>query len=159
MTAIHAPSEYEIERGKPMPSKNHAFIQGRLLFFLTLKYSDQFSILPEINLDLPTGMRVPDLAVFPPLVFEPQEDEIRMSEPPLGVVEIISPTQELTELILKSADYFRAGVKSYWLVLPPLRSLYIFHGANDYEIFSRDDLAVDRVLGIEVDLKEVFRSF
>jgi Uma2 family endonuclease len=157
MTAILGTSDYEIERKKPMPSKNHAFIQGRLIIALALKYQNQFTLLPEINLDLPAGVRVPDLAIYPPMHFEPQEDEIRLSEMPLAVVEIISPTQELTELIAKSNDYFRAGVKSYWLVLPPLRTIYIFHGANDYEIFSRHDVAVDKQLEIALDLKEIFQ--
>lgn len=40
-------TDYEIERNKPMPSLNHAIIQGNLLFQLNLKYQIKYSILPE----------------------------------------------------------------------------------------------------------------
>jgi len=42
-------SEYELERGKPMPSKKPAFIQKRLLLALENKYGGQFEVLPELK--------------------------------------------------------------------------------------------------------------
>lgn len=30
--------DYEIERDKPIPSKNHSMIQGKIAFELTLRY-------------------------------------------------------------------------------------------------------------------------
>ena len=44
-------SDYERERGKPMPSKNHSVAQFRLIVALS-RYSSDFSILPELNLKL-----------------------------------------------------------------------------------------------------------
>lgn len=157
MTTSLALSEYEIERGKPMPDKNHAFVQGNFLIQLFLKYSSKFKVLPEINLDLPIRERVPDLAIFPPMVFLPDQNEIRMREVPLGVIEILSAKQDLAELMIKCSEYFSAGVKSYWLALPALRTVYVFYSPNEYEIFSGNDIMKDKNLGIELELTEIFK--
>lgn len=157
MTTSIALSQYEIERGKPMPDKNHAFVQGNFMFLLRLKYGALFTLLPEINLDLPIRERVPDLAIYPPMIFAPDQNEIRMREVPLGVVEILSARQDLTELMIKCSEYFSAGVKSYWLALPALCTVYVFYAPNEYEIFSGKDVLKDKVLGIELDLTDIFK--
>lgn len=157
MTTSLALSEYEIERGKPMPDKNHAFIQGNLLYFIRLKYGGNFSLLPEINLDLPIRERVPDLAIFPPMNFVADENEIRMRQVPLGVIEILSAKQDLTELMIKCSEYFSAGVKSYWLALPALKTIYVFYAPDEYVIFSGKDILQDKKLNIELDLVDIFK--
>ena len=35
-------SQYEIERGKPMPSKNHSMLQQRIGVELAVHYSDRY---------------------------------------------------------------------------------------------------------------------
>ncbi|MFN0034075.1 MAG: Uma2 family endonuclease [Saprospiraceae bacterium] len=157
MTATLALSEYEIERGKPMPDKNHAFVQARLLMKIQSKNEERYTVLPEINLDLPIRERVPDLAIYPPMAFTPDENEVRMREVPLGVIEILSAKQDLTEMMIKRSEYFGAGVKSYWLALPALRTIYVFYPSDEYDIYSGKDILKDKVLGIELDLAEIFK--
>jgi Uma2 family endonuclease len=157
MTAQLALSDYEIERGKPMPDKNHAFVQGNLLVQMFLKYSARFRVLPEINLGLPIREHVPDLAIYPPMVFAPDDNELRMSEVPLGVVEILSAKQDLSELMIKRSEYFAAGVQSYWLALPALKTIYVFYSPDQYDIYSGKDVLQDKRLDIELDLAEVFK--
>lgn len=157
MTAIQALSDYEIERNKPMPDKNHAFIQGNFLFFIRLKYGDRFRVLPEINLDLPIRERVPDVAIYPPMDFIPDENELRMKEIPLGVIEVLSAKQDLAELMVKRAEYFAAGVQTYWLALPALRTVYVFYSPEEYDIYSGKDIMHDKKLGIALDLTEIFK--
>ena len=79
------------------------------------------------------------------------------SEAPLVAIEILSPTQSLTELITKSAQYFEDGVKSYWLVLPDLTCIYVFDAPLQYQFFSKHDTLVDEQLKLELDLQEVFK--
>lgn len=151
-------SDYEIERGKPMPSKNHSIVQKRLVVFLENHYGSQFEIMPEINLDQPNMRdRVPDIGIFPPQEFVPEDDEIRMAQTPLGLIEILSPKQDITELLTKCAEYFKNGVRSYWLVLPALRTIYVFSAANDYEVFAKTDRLSDDKLGVEVNLADIFK--
>jgi Uma2 family endonuclease len=155
--ALEVLSDYEIERGKPMPDKNHAMIQGRLMSRLDRYYGEKYTILTEINLDLPTRERVPDLAIYPPLTFDPDNNEIRMVQRPLCAIEILSEMQSLNELSKKCGEYFSAGIPSYWLVLPALKSIYVFHSRQDYTIFSYKNRLVDKVLDIELDLGDIFR--
>ncbi|MCU0445790.1 MAG: hypothetical protein MUE85_12830 [Microscillaceae bacterium] len=58
-------SEYEIERGKHIPSKNHSILQNNLIFQLNLKYREKYQILSEIALDLQEWESTPDIAIFP----------------------------------------------------------------------------------------------
>jgi Uma2 family endonuclease len=160
MVETYAPdalSDYEIERGKPMPDKNHAMIQGRLMSRLDRYYGEKYTILTEINLDLPARERVPDLAIYPPLTFEPDNNEIRMTQRPLCAIEILSEMQSLNELSKKCGEYFSAGIPSYWLVVPALKSIYVFQSRQDYTFFSYKDRLIDKVLDIELDLGEIFR--
>jgi Uma2 family endonuclease len=149
-------SDYEIERDKPTPSKHHAFIQGRLFSHFDRHYSDRYTVLPELSLNLPVRDRVPDLCVFP-FMESLGEEEIKMTEIPLCAIEILSPTQNHIDLEEKRKQYFAAGVQSYWLVFPDLKSVYVFRNADDYDVFTRQDVLKDKVLDVEIDLKEVFK--
>lgn len=148
-------NEYEIERDKPTPSKHHAFIQGNLIFYLRLKYGEIFSVLPEISLNLPIRERVPDLAIYPSMEYG--EEEVKMTQIPLCLVEILSPTQNHIDLILKRREYFDAGIKSYWLVFPDPKSVYVYSNPDEFEVFSYRDVLRDPALDIELPLSEIFK--
>jgi len=157
MEATLALSEYEIERGKPIPSKNHAIVQSNLLFHLRLRFGNLFTILPELTIDFPIRDRVPDLAIYNQVTFTPGEDEVVMTEMPLGLIEILSPQQGLQELMQKRKEYFTAGVSSYWLVIPDLLTIYVYYSADDYDVFTRQETLTDKKLNIELSLAEIFR--
>ncbi|MFK7949661.1 MAG: Uma2 family endonuclease [Saprospiraceae bacterium] len=155
MQTIITEPQYEIERGKPMPSKNHAFVQGNLYFHLRSMF-EQFQILPEISLQLSSSEKVPDLAIFDNIEFTPGNDEIRVKQTPLAVIEILSPKQNLGDLLAKAHIYFENDIKSYWLILPDLKSIYVFKSPQDYVVFLKKELLKDDVLGIELDLGKIF---
>jgi Uma2 family endonuclease len=148
--------DYETERQKPMPSLNHSLIQARLIARLFLKYESKYDIASELSLDLSDWPSVPDLSICAKRPLDLSNDVICVTEPPLGVVEIISPSQSLDTLVRKATDYFTHGVKSCWLVLPPLANIYVFTGPGRYEIFRDKEVLKDRALGIELPLEEIF---
>jgi len=153
--SIEILSDYEIERNKPMPSKHHAFIQTNFIIRISAKYPDQFRLSSEISLDLPVRDCIPDLAIFSPMEFG--EEEIRMAEIPLCTIEILSPTQNHLNLNEKRKEYFAAGVQSYWLVFPDLKSVYVYYSPEDFEIYSYRDVLTDKKLGVELDLNMIFK--
>lgn len=157
MDAAVVRSEYELERDKPMPSKNHSIVQGNLHFLLRSAYGKRFRVLPEVSIVVSARDKVPDIAIYSTIEFTPGEDQTRLETPPLGVIEILSPSQSLTELITKSAAYFEAGVLSYWLVLPDLRSIYVFSAPGEYQLFAKEDKLEDPRLEVELELKEIFK--
>jgi hypothetical protein len=57
-------STYEIERDKPIPSRNHGKLQMRIGFEMMAKYRNRFDIVSEPTLQMLERPRVPDLAFF-----------------------------------------------------------------------------------------------
>lgn len=154
MEAVVEVSDYEAERGKPMPSKNHSIIQSRLLVALSGKYSQTYDFLSEISLENPRF--VPDIGIFPPMDFDPLHDQTKLNQVPLGVIEIISSSQNQEELVEKARQYFAAGVQSYWLVNPIFRIVHIMHGPDEYRNIIEGTLTDDK-LAISIEMSALFR--
>lgn len=149
-------SEYEVERNKPMPSFNHSIIQLNLGSELRNKYKTKYRVVSELSLDLSDWPSVPDISIYPKTPLDLRNDVIAMTQPPLCVIEIISPSQSLNELIAKANDYFRHGVRSCWIVLLPLGNIYVFTSPDDYEIYRATETLHDPSLDISIPLNEVF---
>ena len=148
--------DYETERGKAMPSKNHAIVQSNLIFLLSLHYRHQYRIMSEVSLAMSGKWIVPDIAIYPQLPFDSLHDETRMAQMPLGVIEILSSSQTQEELVEKSNQYFDAGIESYWLVNPLFKIIHVIHNSETYRNFIGGTLT-DEKLGLSLELEEVFR--
>ncbi len=153
---IETLSDYEIERHKPMPSYNHSIVQGNLITELNVRYRQKYSFASELSLDLSDWPSVPDLSICPKRPLDFKNDQIKMKEAPLCVIEIISPTQSFSELTEKAGQYFKHGVKSCWLVMLPLTTICVFASPDDYAYFQAHETLLDKVLDISLPLKAVF---
>ena len=140
-----------------MPSKNHSIVQRNLIFQLLLHYGEQYEIFSEVSHELSDWESRPDLAIFPKMKIDFLEDEIRLTETPLAIIKILTPTQALAELTTKTNKYFKNGAKSCWLVLPTLKNIYVFSTITDYYIFNTQEILKDESLGIEIHLVEIFK--
>jgi hypothetical protein len=58
-------SDYELERGKPVPSKLHGSIQSQLVLNIGVAYPAKFSVFSELSLKLGGWESVPDISIFP----------------------------------------------------------------------------------------------
>jgi len=151
-------SDYEIERGKPMPSKIHARLQTRIAIYLGVHYADQYECFTEITLDTPGEKTVPDICICPIEPVDFFHDEIKRKDPPLVTIEILSPSQILQTLLDKTNDYFSFGVKSCWVVIPALQSIYVFKAPQDHEVFAMGDELHDPNLDIRIPMDVIFAS-
>ena len=88
---LDKPLTYEEERGKPMPSYNHAAIQVNLI--TEFARNREFRVCSELTLELEGRPYTPDLSVYPRESLDLRHDLIRRTDPPLLVVEIFSPRQ------------------------------------------------------------------
>jgi Uma2 family endonuclease len=149
-------SAYELERNKPMPSKQHARIQSRLIFLITSNYEELYEVFSELTLRFKENNVIPDLSIYKVGVLNDWEEEIQVSVPPFCAIEILSPTQNFQELIDKAKIYFENGVQSYWLVIPALKNIHVFTSPQKYEIYKDDSVLEDKTLHIQVDLSKVF---
>lgn len=155
MEVLEVISDYEIERGKPMPSRKHSVIQTKFIIeFANSPF--KYWALSELSLDLGGKEKIPDLSIYERATFNEDIEEIRTKEVPSGVIEILSPTQNINELVEKSKIYFDNGVKSYWLVVPVLKSVFVYYEYGTFVDFQHNEVLKDEVLGIELDLGKVF---
>ena len=73
-------------------------------------------------------------------------------------VEVVSPHELANTMFGKVAQYFRAGVKAVWLVLPQQEQVYAYNSPTAVRILSRsDDLTGDAVVpGFRLPLVDLF---
>ena len=155
-------SEYELERGKPMPTLNHAIVQGNLIFALKFHYRNQFTVASELNLSMPERPdTVPDVAIYHKLQIDFLNDITSMTQMPITAVEIISPSHRNAgrshdEILAKFKRYFEAGVQSCWLVMPSFQAISVYSAYGKYRFFSEQDTLMDQATGIELNVGEIF---
>ena len=151
-------SDYELERGKPMPSWNHALLQSNLIFLLRLRYNQTHTFLSELSLrwEQADQKTVPDVTIYARPPHYLAADQITVSEVPDTTIEILSPTQGLAELTDKVEYYLTAGVKSCWIVLPGFRSVVVSTELGVYQTFDQRETLHDPATGIELELAPLF---
>ncbi|GAB3494700.1 hypothetical protein GCM10027341_11160 [Spirosoma knui] len=150
-------SDYERERGKPMPTLNHAYVQANLIVELKTRYRKTHTFLSELNLSMPERPdAVPDIAIYPKLEIDFLHDVTSMTDMPLTAIEIVSPSQSDAEILAKFERYFNAGVTSCWLVMPSFKAISVYSEIGKYQFFTEDKVLSDVVTGIEIPLSEVF---
>jgi len=140
-----------------MPSLNHSLIQSQLIGILWNQYRKDFTFASELSISLADKPFVPDLCIYPKRKSDWQNDEIRVSEPPLTIIEISSPKQDFEDFERKLKAYFNAGVKSFWLIIPFTETLTIFY-PNEKPISFTTGEAVDKTNGIKLNVDELFST-
>jgi Uma2 family endonuclease len=150
-------SDYEIERGKPMPNIIHGTVQIALGTLLRNNYGNQFIFPGELSLAT-TPSTTPDLCIYSKKKLDVREVEAKESKMPITTIEILSPSQTLEELQDKAWDiYFPAGVQSAWVVVPELKAIQILFPDGRQEVFVKDELS-DPVTGIRISVEKVFED-
>lgn len=151
-------TEFEFNSFHRMPSRNHGILQTRIARLLDVAYENEYSILTAVELELTSGRAVPDVAIYPKMhIIDWDEDVIRMPDAPLTAIEIISPRQAYMDLTDKNKKiYFPAGVKSTWIVMPALKTIYVYTSSSHHITFEKGILK-DPATGIEISLDEIFK--
>jgi Uma2 family endonuclease len=79
-----------------------------------------------------------------------------MTQMPLTVIKIVSPSQSDAEIIAKFKRYFDAGMGSCWLVMPSFQAISVYAEFGKYRFFSENDTLTDPTTGIELALTDIF---
>ena len=148
-------SDYELERGKPMPSLQHAVIQSNILNLIRNAYKKRFNVLPELSLELNGETFVPDLSIYNYFKVDLSELNIKYKVAPLLTIEILSPTQTVIDLILKMKKLIDNGVKSYWLVEPSTKTIFVYNHKKEQTTFA-SGLIHDKEINIEINMEDIF---
>jgi Uma2 family endonuclease len=155
-TNLSIETQYEQERGKPMPSKNHSLLQMEIGFELKTQYGKQFDIFSELSLDLTSGGAVPDICIYAKTPRDWQSDVIKTKVLPLLAIEILSPKQAFNDIVDKIKDiYFPVGMKSAWIILPSIESVMLLMPNQKTATFNQGILK-DEASGFELDIDKIF---
>ncbi|MFY8001301.1 MAG: Uma2 family endonuclease [Candidatus Kapaibacteriota bacterium] len=150
----HEITDYERERGKPMPSFNHSETQLNVIAQV-LQFPD-FKPYPELDLELGGERSVPDVAVFRKQTASTLKGIIRVTVPPLFTIEILSPGQGLTSLFDKAALYLQNGVEEAWILIPEIQSITVCKPGGLQKTFVEGSVTHEST-GITVDITKTFR--
>ena len=116
----------------------------------------------EIDLELPVvgNKRKPDLAYVSYQTW-PRDRPVTTAwwvVAPDPAVEVVSPYELTLATLAKVQEYFAAGVKQVWLVLPNVQQVYCYTAPTAVRILTRaDDLTADPLIpGFRLPLAELF---
>ena len=103
---------------------DHASWQGALIgWFSDHKSSWNIRVYPELRVQLATdNYRVPDVTILSRNA--PREQIV--TQPPLAVFEILSPTDTMTDMLERLADYQQMGIPAIWVIEPKKPSYYLY---------------------------------
>ncbi len=114
-----------------------AVLLNRLL--LEKGYFDQGALVAETDVML-TGIQIrrPDIAYFT----NEQIDEAKDGEDviPEFVIEIISPNDDAEQVEKKIVEYFKAGVRVLWKIMPQSEVVYVYTARKIVKICTDDDV-------------------
>lgn len=121
-----------------------------------LKNEGTYSIFTKLTLAIDGKDYIPDVSVYPKRKMEwRKRDIIRMTEMPLTAIEIVSPSQALDEALSKFEVYFRAGIKSCWLISPVMTAINVYTDMEQVQTFHAGDV-IDPVLNIRIPITAIF---
>jgi Uma2 family endonuclease len=131
---------------------DHALLQTLLGYiFTTNRIAWGVLTLTDVRVQVKnTRFRVPDLTVI--RTGTPREPII--TQPPLLVVEILSPEDRLSRMSERTDEYLDFGIENIWILDPQRRQAYRVTRAG-FELATSDELAVSET-PIRVVLSDLF---
>lgn len=154
--AVEQLTEYELERGKPMPNLTHGAIQANLVFELKTAYRTDYRIASEVGLATQPDGSTPDVVVYPFLPLSFGDEPAKRPDAPLLCIEIQSPSQSLEEMVEKTTTYFQFGVLSCWIVVPVVKGVFVYDRPGHYRFFYDNETLLDPTVGVQLELAAVF---
>ena len=156
-------------REKEMTRRNrgHSRVEGKIAYLLHKWMNEQPLPRGEVLVG-EAGIRLrknPDTTVGVDVAYvSPQAADADMHETrffdgvPVLVVEVLSPSDNHEEISEKVASYLDAGVKLVWVVDPRFRTITVYRGDREPELFNvKQPLAGDPHLpGFSVSVADVF---
>lgn len=156
--ALSAKPAFEYVEGelvqKSMPTKLHSELQMWLghLLLLALGFPRN-RVMTEQNVRLSASLiRVPDICIVQP---GGPANEFAIEDPPLLCVEILSPSDRLSDMVKKCQEYLRWGVPSCWILNPETQEAWTVN-MTGIDIVPAD--GVLRAGEISVAMPEVFQA-
>ncbi|WP_156289425.1 Uma2 family endonuclease [Oceanobacillus salinisoli] len=153
----------------PSPSTKHQRVSSKLQIklgnYLEGKCCEVFPAPYDIELkdDTIEGTKIviPDISI---ICDKSGFTDARYVGVPELIVEILSPSNQSHDLVIKLNLYMNYGVKEYWIVNPMLNTVTVY-ALNDEKMYEQHDIKTDKgeitskfLDGFRVDLAPIFNS-
>src|SRR3989304_4121447 len=167
-SALPDEKRYELIEGDlymvPAPDFYHQIVSGNIEFFLRdFVKKRKLGIVVYAPVDV---LLSPEDVLQPDILFISNErrhfiTEKNVSGAPDLVIEILSPSTQERDKIVKRDLYVTHGVKEYWIVDPLTKSVEVMSLSSDgfklYGIFLKEDTLTSPLInGLSIPLQEVF---
>jgi Uma2 family endonuclease len=150
-------SDYERERGKPMPSFEHALTQSTLLSLIKMKYPNVL-VLSELSLKLSDDFApTPDVCIYPKQMMADlrKMKGKKITIPPQLAVEILSPKQALQDLFDKAELFLNHSVDEVWVIIPEIQSITVCRQGLKQRTYTTGSVQ-HTLSGISIHIEELF---
>jgi len=135
------------------PSLNHSYLCKRII--IELEKTEQWEAWPELTLDIEAGI-IPDIAVYERGALHPNfhEDTMKCAILPKLVIEIISPSQSIHDLMGKAEKFLQAGIPTVWTIEPYGKIIYVSQqGSRNVELAGPVNSE-----GVSLDFSRIFEG-
>ena len=134
---------------KPMPQGKHSLLQLELVFFINsvLRKAGIAIAFPELRCTIGGRSIVPDVVVLEQQNIPKDEDgEIanKVTVAPDWLVEILSPDQSTTKVILNILHCLNCGTQVAWLIDPAEKIIFVYQPEQQIQFI--DDLAQEVIV-------------
>lgn len=130
------------------------------LLFIEKKLYKKGSLIPESDVQLTEiQMRRPDIAFFTrEQVYEGREGTEII---PDFAIEVISSGDKMIDVENKLIEYFKAGVKVVWHIIPAQEVVYVYTSRSEVKIcFDKDICSAKPVLeDFEISVEDIFKDY
>jgi Uma2 family endonuclease len=128
-------------------------------FQKTKAFQNGDELMPEVKSStIEEQVRVPDIGYFT----QKQQFSMQNGEAvtPAFAIEIISPTDYFSRVDLKLEEYFKAGVKVLWHIIPETEKIYVFTAADEVKICKNEVLcsAESVIEGFSLSVNDIFKK-
>lgn len=107
--------------------------------FIRKGYWESGTLVAEQDVELSgIQMRRPDIAFFTNNQIEKAKEG--NDEIPEFVIEVISENDNINKVEAKISEYYKAGVKVVWLILPEEKSVHVYTSRRDVKICIENDI-------------------
>ena len=137
------------------PSYYHAAINGTII--TEANNTAKFRAFSELTLMIDGDDYIPNISVYKrhKLNYHANEDVLKMEEMPLIAIEVLSPSQNMNDLIAKAKLYLQAGIPSVWIVQPFAHTISVFT-KNGVKLYH--DGVIEDLSGVKVELAAIFED-
>ncbi len=144
----------EVEEEKveeEMPSFIHSYLCGEIME--QIAQNKQFKAFPELTLAIENGL-TPDISIYPRKKEKPDffRDISKYPEMPTLVIEIISASQNIQDLLEKAKNFTENNIKAVWTVEPFTNTVFVTTKDGEKR-FHHTEVESE---GITVDFRQIF---